>query len=71
MENGYGLGIIGNTAISLFVDTCIVITFMSMFGALQIDRMWILIINSYLFKLFFTICSTTILYGSWSNTRDN
>ena len=52
----------GSTAISLFVDTCIVISFMSIFGVLPIDRMWMLIINSYLFKLFFTICSTPLFY---------
>lgn len=52
----------GSTAISLFIDTCIVIIFMSMFGALPMDRMWSLIINSYLFKLFFTICSTPLFY---------
>ncbi|WP_417905473.1 queuosine precursor transporter [Candidatus Tisiphia endosymbiont of Micropterix aruncella] len=45
----------GSTAISLFVDTCIVISFMSIFGVLPIDRMWSLIVNSYSFKLFFTI----------------
>lgn len=59
----------GSTAISLFVDTCIVISFMSIFGVLPIDRMWILIINSYLFKLFFTICSTPLFYISVRMTR--
>ena len=52
----------GSTAISLFVDTFIVISFMSVFGILPMDRMWILIINSYLFKLFFTVCSTPLFY---------
>ena len=52
----------GSTSVSLFVDTCIVISFMSMFGVLPIDHMWMLIINSYLFKLFFTICSTPLFY---------
>ncbi|WP_341757864.1 queuosine precursor transporter [Candidatus Tisiphia endosymbiont of Ditula angustiorana] len=52
----------GSTAISLFVDTCIVISFMSIFGVLPIDRMWSLIVNSYSFKLFFTICSTPLFY---------
>jgi len=52
----------GSTAISLFVDTSIVISFMSVFGALPMDRMGMLIINSYLFKLFFTICSTPLFY---------
>lgn len=52
----------GSTAISLFVDTCIVISFMSILGVLPIDRMWSLIVNSYSFKLFFTICSTPLFY---------
>ena len=29
---------------------------------LPMDRMWVLIINSYLFKLFFTVCSTPLFY---------
>ena len=53
----------GSTAISLFVDTSIVISFMSLFGALPIERMGTLIINSYLYKLFFTVCSTPLFYG--------
>ena len=52
----------GSTAISLLVDTCLVISFMSVFGALPIERMGTLIINSYLYKLFFTICSTPLFY---------
>jgi len=52
----------GSTAISLFVDTFIVITFMTTFHILPVDRMWPLIVNSYLFKLFFTICSTPLFY---------
>jgi len=44
-----------STAISLLVDTTIVISLMSIFGALPIDKMGTLIINSYLYKLFFTI----------------
>jgi uncharacterized integral membrane protein (TIGR00697 family) len=52
----------GSTAISLFVDTFIVITFMTTFHVLPADRMWSLIINSYFFKLFFSICSTPLFY---------
>jgi len=52
-----------STAISLLVDTSIVISFMSVFGALPIDKMGTLIINSYLYKLFFTICSTPLFYA--------
>jgi len=56
----------GSTAISLFVDTVIVISFMTLFNVLPADRMWPLIINSYLFKLFFSICSTPLFYGAVS-----
>lgn len=52
----------GSTAISLFVDTFIVITFMAMFNVIPMGRMWTLIMNSYLFKLFFSICSTPLFY---------
>lgn len=52
----------GSTAISLFFDTFIVISFMTAFGVLPADRMWLLIINSYLFKLFFSVCSTPLFY---------
>jgi hypothetical protein len=54
----------GSTAISLFFDTFIVISFMTAFGVLPVERMWPLIINSYLFKLFFSICSTPLFYIS-------
>lgn len=52
----------GSTAISLFVDTFTVITFMTAFHVLPSEHMCSLIVNSYLFKLFFTICSTPIFY---------
>lgn len=56
----------GSTAISLFFDTFIVIIFMTTFGILPMDRMWPLIINSYIFKLFFSICSTPLFYAAVS-----
>lgn len=52
----------GSTAISLFIDTFVVISFMTLFGVLPVEQMWLLIINSYSFKLFFTICSTPLFY---------
>lgn len=52
----------GSTAISLFADTFIVISFMTLFGVLPVEQVWLLIINSYSFKLFFTICSTPLFY---------
>jgi uncharacterized integral membrane protein (TIGR00697 family) len=54
----------GSTAISLFIDTCIVNLFMSLFGVSPAEYMWSLVANSYSWKLFFTICSTPIFYGS-------
>lgn len=55
-----------STAISLFIDTFIVIGIMSLFNIIPHKQMWALIINSYSFKLFFTICSTPIFYvGVW------
>lgn len=54
----------GSTAISLFVDTFIFIIFITAFNILPSDRMVSLIINSYLFKLFFSICSTPLFYVS-------
>jgi uncharacterized integral membrane protein (TIGR00697 family) len=54
-----------STAISLLLDTTIVISFMSFFGVLPIERMGALIGNSFLFKLFFTLCSTPLFYGGY------
>jgi uncharacterized integral membrane protein (TIGR00697 family) len=52
----------GSTLVSLFIDTFIVISFMTLFQVLPADRMWPLILNSYLFKLFFAIFSTPLFY---------
>jgi len=52
----------GSTAVSLFIDTFIVISFMTAFRVFPADRMWPLIVNSYAFKLFFTVCSTPLFY---------
>lgn len=54
----------GSTAVSLLIDTFMVIAFMTIFGVLPPDRMWGIIINSYLFKLFFSLCSTPLFYMS-------
>jgi uncharacterized integral membrane protein (TIGR00697 family) len=51
-----------STAVSLLVDTSIVISFLTIFGVLSYENMLSLIINSYMFKLLFTICSTPIFY---------
>ena len=52
----------GSTCISLFIDTTIVIGVMTIFGIFSSDYIWTLIINSYSWKLFFTICSTPLFY---------
>ncbi len=55
-----------STAISLFIDTIIVLGFMTAFGIFPVEQMFSLIFNSYLFKLFFVICSTPLFYvGVW------
>ena len=57
----------GSTMISLFIDTSIVISSMAVFGILPLERVGTLIGNSYLFKFFFTICSTPLFYmGFWT-----
>jgi uncharacterized integral membrane protein (TIGR00697 family) len=53
----------GSTCISLFIDTSIVIGFLTLFEILPRDRIVTLIINSYSWKLFFTICSTPLFYA--------
>ena len=52
----------GSTCISLFIDTCIVVTFMTIFHVIPPDQMWSLILNSYFFKLFFSVSSTPLFY---------
>lgn len=51
-----------STAIALLIDTMIVISFMSFFGALPKIQMWLLIWNSYVYKLFFSVLSTPVFY---------
>jgi uncharacterized integral membrane protein (TIGR00697 family) len=52
----------GSTCISLFIDTSIVISVMTVFGIFPFEQMGALIINSYSWKLFFTIMSTPLFY---------
>ncbi|WP_341787279.1 queuosine precursor transporter [Rickettsia endosymbiont of Cantharis rufa] len=51
-----------STAISLFIDTFIVIGIMSLFNIFPLEQLGTLILNSYSFKLFFTVFSTPIFY---------
>ena len=52
----------GSTCVSLLFDTTLVIGFMTIFGVLPKEQMWTLIVNSYSWKLFFTVCSTPLFY---------
>lgn len=54
----------GSTAVSLFIDTAIVISFMTFFGALPTAHMGTLIWNSYVYKVCFTVLSTPLFYMS-------
>jgi hypothetical protein len=51
-----------SSAVSLLVDTSIVIIFVTLIGAVPYQQMLPLIFNSYLFKLSFTIVTTPIFY---------
>lgn len=52
-----------STLTSLFIDTCIVVTVLTIFNVLPRDHMWSLIYNSYSWKLFFSICCTPLFYA--------
>lgn len=52
----------GSTAVSLLIDTTVVISFMTFFGALPKLHIATLIWNSYVYKLSFTLCSTPLFY---------
>lgn len=65
-----------STATSLFIDTCTVVSLIYLMGAIPEGQYTNLIINSYLFKLFFTISSTPAFYASvyiirWLKNRDS
>ena len=52
----------GSTAISLLVDTVTAISLATFLGILPKEQMWIIMMNSYLYKLFITICNTPLFY---------
>ena len=51
-----------STSISLFIDTMVVIVFMTTFNIFPIEQMWMLLANSYSWKLFFSVCSVPLFY---------
>lgn len=52
----------GSMAVSLLIDTTIVVSFMTCFGALPKEQTGTLIWNSYMYKLTFTMLSTPLFY---------
>lgn len=59
----------GSTAVSLFLDTVVLISFITAFGLFPKEHMWSLIMDSYAWKLFFTICGVPVFYGCVSLIR--
>lgn len=53
---------IASAGFSLLIDTSVALSFMAFFGALEVESLLTLIINSYAFKIFMTICMTPIFY---------
>lgn len=58
-----------STSISLFIDTSVVISMLTFFGALPKEQMVGLIFNSYLFKLLFAVSSTPLFYVAYYAIR--
>ncbi len=52
----------GSTAVSLFVDTFIAIHFLTFLGLFPKEQMWLIILNSYSYKLTATILNTPVFY---------
>lgn len=52
----------GSTAISLFVDTFTAISFLTLLGIFPKEHFWLIIMNSYSYKLFATVCNTPLFY---------
>lgn len=52
----------GSTAISLFVDTFTAISFLTILGIFPKEQIWIIMLNSYSYKIFITICNTPLFY---------
>lgn len=52
----------GSTAVSLFVDTFTAIGLLTLLGIFPKEHMWLIIANSYSYKLFATVCNTPVFY---------
>ncbi len=53
---------IGSTTVSLFIDTLIVNCFLTVFQIIPIEKTFLLVMNSYMFKFFFSVFSIPIFY---------
>lgn len=52
----------GSTTVSLFIDTLIVNCFLTVFQIIPIEKTFLLVMNSYMFKFFFSVCSIPLFY---------
>ena len=57
------------TIISIFIDTCLIWSILAYLGALPYDQLWLVILNSYSWKLFFTLISAPIFYIAISGLK--
>ena len=58
-----------STSISLLLDTSIVIFMLAAFGILPFAQVLSLILNSYVFKLFFTLCAIPLFYRAFFSIK--
>lgn len=59
-----GLSNFGSTSLSLWIDTCIVVSILNFFGLIPAGQALWLIFNGYLFKICLTACNVPIFYTS-------
>lgn len=52
----------GSTAISLFMDTFIAFSLGALFNIIPVEKMWLMMINSYFYKIFMTIVNIPLFY---------
>jgi hypothetical protein len=51
-----------SSAIAIFIDTSIVVSFVTLFGLVPDEKMLSLTLDSYIFKILMTLCSTPLFY---------
>ena len=57
------------TATSIFIDTCLIWSLLSLLNALPAAKLWTIILNSYGWKIFFTLMSSPLFIISMSATQ--